>query len=146
MIWKGAIVAAALALSACSSTGAVNSGGVLRAFADAESQAAERPVAATILDALAGGLIGSTAEQLDRSERRSALEAEYRALEYMLPGQNVTWGAQNSNSGTVVAGSPYRVGSQDCRQYIHTAVVGGQTTVGRGAACRNEDGSWTRLI
>ena len=45
-----------------------------------------------IAEAMAGGLIGRTlGEDLDRSDRQRALEAEYRALEYTASGQPVAW-------------------------------------------------------
>lgn len=117
----------------------------MQAFA--EAQPAERPVAAAIVDAMAGGLIGGAlGASLDQRDRRRALEAEYRALEYTPAGQAVGWGREGGRRhGEVVAGSPYRVGSQDCRQYAHTVHIGGQARTARGAACRNPDGSWTPL-
>lgn len=106
----------------------------------------EKPVSAAIVDAMAGGLIGRTSGvDLDQRERKRALEAEYRALEYMSAGQAVTWGRDGGRRGEVVAGSPYRVGSQDCRQYTHTVHLGTQPRITRGTACRNTDGSWTVL-
>jgi surface antigen len=140
MIWRSAAIGLALVLSACSTSG---SGPALQAFAS-NSQ----PVAARIVDAMAGGLIGgSLGSSLDDRDRRRALEAEYKALEYTPAGQDVTWGRQGGRRyGVVVAGSPYRVGSQDCRQYEHTVTIGGQARTARGTACRNDDGSWTPLI
>jgi surface antigen len=104
-------------------------------------------VAAAIISAMQGGLVGGTVgADLSRGERRTALEAEYRALEYTPGGQTVTWGdKQSGRYGEVVAASPYRVGSQDCRQYAHTVYAGGQPKRARGTACRNADGSWTPL-
>ncbi len=48
-------------------------------------------------------------------------------------------------SAEVIAAQPYRVGSQDCRQYKHTVITGAEQKTGRGTACRNPDGSWTPL-
>lgn len=141
MILRVAAVGAAAMLSACSTTGGGSSG--VQAFAGGDSQ----PVAARIVEAMAGGLIGGPlGTSLDEDARRRALEAEYRALEYMLPGEPVTWGDPGDRRyGAVVAGSPYRVGSQDCRQYEHMVTIGGQARTARGTACRNDDGSWTPL-
>jgi surface antigen len=104
-------------------------------------------VASTILEEMDGGLIsGSIGTGLSRRDRRSALEAEYRALEYTPSGQPVTW--QNPGSkyrGQVVAGQPYQVGSQNCRQYTETVFTADASQTARGAACRNPDGSWTPL-
>lgn len=94
-----------------------------------------------------GGLIGSiAADGLSRGERILALEAEYRTLENTPGGQKVPWkGRGNDTHGEVVAAQPYRVGSQDCRQYAHTVTIDGRQATGRGTACRNPDGSWTPL-
>lgn len=140
-------VAAALVgmvLAGCSTTEMVGAGPSVQAFAQSGQ---EKPLAASIVEAMAGGLIGRRlGASLDARERRQALEAEYRALEYTPAGQPVPWGRSGSSSrGEVVAGSPYRVGSQDCRQYRHTVILGGREQTARGAACRNADGSWTPL-
>ncbi|MCR5858930.1 hypothetical protein [Mesorhizobium sp. J428] len=58
----------------------------------------------------------------------------------------MAWGDKGSGRyGEVAAAQPYRVGSQDCRQYTHTVTLGGAQNVARGTACRNSDGSWTPL-
>ena len=93
-----------------------------------------------------GGLAnGPAAEGFGRSELRRALAAEYTALEYGQSGKPVRWEGASGRSGEVVPAQPYRVGSQDCRQYTHNLTVGGQTRSARGTACRNADGSWTTL-
>ena len=145
MNWKVAAVLTAIVLSACSTTGA-GSGSAARAFAKPD-EAARPPVGAAIVQAMAGGLIGGqVGANLDARERRRALEAEYRALEYTPAGQSVTWGQAGSRRhGEVVAGSPYRVGAQNCRQYTHTVTLDGRAQTARGTACRNPDGSWTPL-
>ena len=63
------------------------------------------------------------------------------------PGDLVTWQGRSAGlAGQVVASQPYRVGSQDCRQYTHTVTAGtAAPSVVRGTACRNPDGSWTLL-
>jgi surface antigen len=92
---------------------------------------------------LIGGAIGSG---LGEGDRRTALQAEYRALEYTPAGKAVEWqGASADVSGAVTAAQPYRVGSQDCRQYSQTVSLNGQKQTARGTACRNLDGSWTPL-
>jgi surface antigen len=85
------------------------------------------------------------AEGLGRGDIRKALEAEHRALEYAASGQSVAWTGSFGRSGDVTPAQPYRVGSQDCRQYTHRLVVDGTTRTARGTACRNADGSWTTL-
>jgi surface antigen len=130
------LVAVAL-LAGCASG---PSGAMMGGFAASESggNRASQSIAA----AMGGGLIG---ERLDGSDRRRALEAEYQALEYGQVGQAVAWKGSDA-AGEVTAYQPYRVGSQDCRQYAHTVVIAGQSTNARGSACRNPDGSWTPLV
>lgn len=103
-------------------------------------------VATTIIGAMNGGLVGGTVGTgLSAREKRNALEAEYKALEYTPGGKAVAWTGDSGHSGAVTAAQPYRVGSQDCRQYTQTVVIGGASSTARGTACRNADGSWTPL-
>ncbi len=94
-----------------------------------------------------GGLIGGKlGAALGRGDRTAGFEAEYKALEYSSGGELVTWaGKTGAVSGKVVAAQPYRVGSQDCRQYSHELTLSGALTSARGTACRNGDGTWTLL-
>ncbi|MBL8579018.1 MAG: hypothetical protein JNK47_17500 [Mesorhizobium sp.] len=133
------IVAIGLALSGCSTVG-----GIPRGAGPAVSQGG--PAAPeTIISAMDGGLIGgSVGAGLSENDRRLALQAEYRALEHTAAGKAVDWQGSRG-SGAVTASQPYRVGSQDCRQYTQAVNVGGQTRNARGTACRNPDGSWTPL-
>lgn len=139
---RSALIAALAALSACGTT--------RNAADDADGKGGSQPrgdVRAAIVESLNGGLIGgSIGGGLSQSEKARALEAEYRALEYGPAGQAVSWkGEQASTFGEAVAAQPYRVGSQDCRQYTQTVFRGGQSRMSRGTACRNADGSWTLL-
>ena len=109
---------------------------------------ATRPATAdSIISAMQGGLIGGNlGTNLGSRDRRRALEAEYRALEYAAAGTPVTWRSEDGRvTGRVVAAQPYRVGSQDCRQYSHAVAVGAEETDARGTACRSPNGSWTPL-
>lgn len=133
------VLAISLALSGCATTGgSMLIGGEPRGPSTG---------AAALAAAMGGGLVGGAiGKDLDAGERRRGLEAEYRALEYGQSGQQVEWkGSAAGRSGSVVAAQPYRVGSQDCRQYTHTVTIGGQSQTARGTACRNADGSWTTL-
>ena len=128
----------ALVLAGCTSTG------LERGRTDPGANVT--PDATAIVRTMGGGLIGSIASGLSERDRQQALEAEYRALEYMSGGQAVTWrGTGTRISGEVIAATPYRVGSQDCRQYRHLVTIAGQPREARGTACRNSDGSWTPL-
>jgi surface antigen len=93
-----------------------------------------------------GGLVGGPfGTGLAPEDRQAGLNAEYKALEYGSGGELVAWTGRNGTAGAVVAAQPYRVGSQDCRQYKHELTVAGQTSSARATACRNNDGSWTLL-
>jgi len=139
----GWIIAAMLALSACSSSGTSTGGSVLGSFAGT----AARPSAASasIVAAMGGGLVGAIGPDLSDGEKRRALEAEYQALEYTQGGETVSWQSGRVR-GEVVAYQPYRVGSQDCRQYMHTLNEAGPPRSVRGTACRNPNGSWSPLV
>jgi surface antigen len=137
------LLTSALALAGCTSTGSRGGGGsLLGSFAGGS-----KPASSAGLAAIGNGLIGSSiGGALGPDDRRLALEAEYQALEYTQAGRPVPWtGTNGGTAGEVVAYQPYRVGSQDCRQYMHTVRLDTQSRTARGSACRNEDGSWTPL-
>lgn len=144
MTIRVAFIAALVALSGCTTSGL---GGRIFAPGTAGSPDGNVAVAGTIIAEMDGGLIGGAiGSKLDEADRRTALQAEYRALEYTPAGDAVDWrGAGAGVSGSVVAAQPYRVGSQDCRQYSQTVSLNGQKQTARGTACRNPDGSWTPL-
>ncbi|MHC1549686.1 hypothetical protein [Phyllobacterium sp. K27] len=128
------------ALAGCSTTsGGKGDSGVLSSWTGG-SKAAK----ASVLAALGSGLVGNAS--LEPADRKQALQAEYQTLEYSPAGKVVEWkNSSNNRSGEVVAAQPYQVGSQNCRQYTHTIRIDGTPQSSRGTACRNEDGSWTRL-
>ena len=134
-----------LAMAGCSTTG--SGGGSALAPASGQTTAPGSAKAGFNISAMGGGLVGGAiGAGLTPREKRSALEAEYKALEYTASGQPVDWKSdQSARHGEVVAAQPYRVGSQDCRQYTHTVYAGSAGTTARGTACRNPDGSWTPL-
>jgi surface antigen len=137
------VVASSALLAACgtASKTAESGGGLLGGISGGDGK-----VAGSIIAAMNGGLVGGTVGTgLSAREKRSALEAEYKALEYTASGQKVPWRGNAGHSGEVAAAQPYRVGSQDCRQYTQTVVIGGVSSTARGTACRNVDGSWTPL-
>lgn len=132
----------AFVISLAAVSGCVTSG-VERA-ASALPGVSEGRVASSIIAEMNGGLVAGV--DLSQAERRQALEAEYRALERTPVGQPVRWRNSGGNkSGEVTAAQPYRVGSQDCRQYTHALLMDGQPRSLRGTACRNPDGSWSPL-
>lgn len=99
---------------------------------------------ATAAGIVAGGLIGSAiGAQLDEADRRRAMEAEYRALQYGPSESPVVWRNPDRNVyGEVVPGEAYQQGGYDCRDYTHTIYIDGQPEVARGTACRQPDGTW----
>ncbi|EGL66029.1 LipA protein [Agrobacterium sp. ATCC 31749] len=124
-------------LSACTTTGTRPAGGGLFG----RSAQPSTPFLAN----LQGGIVGKSGVELDRGDQTKALEAEYKALETAPVGTPVIWTGDDVK-GQVVANAPYQVGNQNCRQYSHTLTVDGRDTRVRGAACRNDDGSWSPLI
>jgi surface antigen len=90
--------------------------------------------------ALTSGPLG---EALDERDRKAAVEAEYRALEFGRVGTPVAWKNKKSGvAGEVTPGPSYKVNVFDCRDMTHTATVGGQILSARGTACRRPDGNW----
>ncbi|MGV8935993.1 MAG: hypothetical protein ACOH2J_02660 [Allorhizobium sp.] len=130
------LVIAAAALSSCSTSGGLRSGGLLSSNTPSGS--------AVYITALQGGIVQRSGVDLSNSDRQHALEAEYQALEAAPGGQPVTWTGRQA-SGQVVAAAPYQVGAQNCRQYSHKVTVDGVEKQARGAACRNASGTWTPL-
>jgi len=137
------IIALALGISGCTTIGTSSS--VVGGFAGSQPRKPAPAAGQAIINALGGGLVAGASGQLSSQERIQALEAEYKALEYAQAGQPTVWGDLQGRRGEVRAATPYRVGSQDCRQYAHTIVLGGQPQVLRGTACRNSDGTWSLL-
>jgi surface antigen len=124
--------------------GCVTASGPAQRADDPSSEA----IAARVIAAMEGGLVGGpVGAELSETERRRALEAEYRALEYTPAGEAVAWGTEGGAGGygEVTAAQPYSVGSQNCRLYTLTVTAKGRTQQARGSACRNPDGSWSRL-
>ncbi len=100
--------------------------------------------ASVYINALDGGVVSESGAKLSNAQKQRALEAEYRALENAPSGQKITWNDDDA-SGEVVAAAPYQVGTQNCRQYKHSVTMEGKTYQANGAACRNDNGTWTPL-
>ncbi|WOC15207.1 hypothetical protein [Pseudochrobactrum sp. MP213Fo] len=131
-----------MTLAACSSLNGTKSS----TGSSAGSALTSGSVSKTVLAPMGNGILGSTINQLAPADRRFALEAEYKALEYAPKGEAVSWKSRTGRSGgEVTAAQPYQVGSQNCRQYSHSFNVDGAPQTVRGTACRNNDGSWTPL-
>jgi surface antigen len=94
----------------------------------------------TLIGGLAGTEVGGA---LSAGERKTALAAEYQALEFGRAGTSTPWSNRwSGHYGTVVPGAPYRVNDTTCREYTHTIVIDGKPQIGQGSACRMADGSW----
>lgn len=137
----GVLAGLSMAVAGCTGTGAVRP----LSFAPVSTQTAAG--SESILASLNGGILPQDATTgLSGPDRLRALEAEYQALEKAPLGQVIAWKSQSGGTaGEVSAGTPYQVGQQNCRQYTHTATIKGTPVKGQGAACRNDDGSWTPL-
>ena len=96
--------------------------------------------------ALRGGILsGDLGAGLPENARRSAADAEYRALEGGQTNAPVAWKISDTLQGSVVPQQPYAVGSANCRRYTHTITQAGAIRTATGTACRREDGVWRPL-
>ena len=99
-------------------------------------------IGAVAAGAVIGGVIGNEiGASLDAQDRKLAMDAEYRALEYGKPGAATEWRGRGGY-GEVVAAAPYRVNDYSCRDYTHTIYINGRPEVARGTACKQPDGTW----
>ena len=100
---------------------------------------------ATAAGVVLGGLLGnSVGQSLDRADKAYAMKAQNRALEAPV-GQTIAWSnPESGNSGRVTptrTGHDTRTGAY-CREYQTEVIVGGESQVGYGTACRMPDGDW----
>lgn len=140
-------IASALA-AACGPGDKATTGTVVGAVAGGVvgNQLARGPgrVAATAAGAVVGGIIGhEIGRRMDEADRRAAMAAEYRALEYGQSGSETPWrNPETGHYGTVVPGKPYVANNLNCREYTHTIYIDGRPETVRGRACRQPDGTW----
>lgn len=104
-------------------------------------------VPAAIVGAFLGGVIGNQiGASLDEADRRAAMQAQYRALEYGSPGAPTAWrNPRSGHYGNIVPGRPYQTSGRHCRDYTHTIYIDGRPQTLRGRACRNPDGTWQKV-
>ena len=135
------ILICSVILSSCVTN---NTSGIDQDFASNDIGAAS---GREIIRAFDGGILPAQSfNQLSRTDRTRALLAEYRALENMKTGQTVVWqNPKGRASGSVTPAQPFSVGSQNCRQYRHEAVIKGQQVEASGTACRTPSGKWIPL-
>jgi surface antigen len=148
-IATAAALALPLCVTACAShedtgtvVGAVTGGIIGNQFGKGSGK-----VAATMAGVLVGGLIGnSIGRDLDEEERRRAIEAEYRALEYGPDGEPTRWdGRRRGYYGYTTPGRRYTYDDMPCREYTSTIYVDGRPETMRGRACRRPDGTWKQV-
>ena len=92
-----------------------------------------------------GPLAGNIGTSLSNAALKQALEAEYLALENRKSGATTSWQYSNLQNGKITSYPPYQVGSSNCRRYVHSVSVNGNTNQATGTACRDKDGIWTPL-
>jgi surface antigen len=137
-----ALAGIAAILSGCVSTGLPP-----KTIAPASPAAAPPLTAAQLLEPLSGGLIGGNlGAALTPAEKQRGLVAEYQALETSFGQAPVVWVDDKTGSGgEVIAGTPYRVGQQDCRPFSHKLTRKTIVSTAAGSACRQTNGSWLLL-
>jgi len=122
--------------------------GVLVPLAGCQSSASTGGTAVASIGAepgtLSGGLAGNMiGRDLDATDRRAALSAEFRALEYGQTGASTPWSnTRTGHYGSVVPGTAYKLNDTTCREFNHTLYVDGRSESARGTACRTPDGGW----
>ena len=142
----GALGAVALTLAGCMGGGPKQDAGALTgavAGALVGGAVGNSNIGAVAVGALVGGFIGNeVGADLDAQDRKMAMDAEYRALEYSRTGVPIQWHGHSGRYGDVIAGASYRVNDYNCRDYTHTIYIDGQPEVARGTACRQPDDTW----
>jgi surface antigen len=96
---------------------------------------------ATATGIVVGGLIGSEiGRDLDEADRRAALEAEHRALEY---DEESDWRNEESGHyGKIRMRRSWKKEGRVCREYEHRVYIDDEPEIMVGTACRQSDGSW----
>jgi surface antigen len=132
--------AVSLALAACAGDAGLSSGptaGSPNAFTGSVPPSAGNPLAANA---------GPATVALDPRDRNAAGAAHLRALQFAEPGAPVAWrNPETGHHGTIVPGPAYQSNGQTCREFSHTVYVDEHPHTGRGASCRNADGTWAPL-
>lgn len=120
-------------------------GAGLGGFAGSKIGGGKGQLAATAAGVVIGGLLGNNVGQsLDRADQAYLSRAQDQALEAPV-GQTISWSnPESGNYGTVTptrTGTDTRTGAY-CREYQTEVIVGGESQVGYGTACRMPDGDW----
>lgn len=146
-LFAAAIVA--LPLAACGPEGSrQQSGTVIGAVAGGiignQFGSGKGKALATAVGIVAGGIIGSNiGRDLDEADRRAALDAEYRALEY---DEESNWRNEESGHyGSIRPRRSYEEAGRTCREYEHRVYIDDEPEILVGTACRQPDGSWKAI-
>lgn len=115
-------------------------GGVVGGILGSQIGGGRGKTAATIAGVLVGAYIGGNiGRSMDANDQRKA----YDALENNPSNQPSTWHNPDSNKDyTVTPTSSYNTAEGPCREYTTEVVIGGQSEIATGTACREADGSW----
>ncbi len=93
--------------------------------------------------AFLGNRIGAA---LNDEDKRRAYAAQIQALDTGPSGAPVAWrNPESGRYGNVVPGPAYQVNGASCRHYTHTIFIDAAPQIERGTACRNADGTWTKM-
>lgn len=144
------LLAAALALSGCTTTGTENEtigtllGAAAGGWAGSSIGSGDGQIVATavgtMIGATVGNRIGRSMDELDRMKAHQAQEYAYAAP----IGETIVW--NNADSGNYGNITPMRDGytssGRYCREFQTQVTIDGQNEQGFGTACRQEDGSW----
>jgi len=109
---------------------------VLQAPAQTISTAAATTDVSAFVDATAYGQLGS-------KSKTEVAGAQFNALQFGRVGAPRNWFGDSGQSGNIMVGPYVRVNLIDCRTFVNTVTIGGQSYVKSGTACRESDGSWT---
>ena len=109
---------------------------VLQAPAQTISTAAATTDASAFVDPTAYALLSA-------KSKTEVSGAQFNALQFGRVGAPRAWQGDKGQAGNVMVGPYVRVNLIDCRDFTNTVVIGGQSYVKKGTACREADGSWT---
>jgi surface antigen len=143
----GALV---VGLSGCADTGPKQGVGTLAgaglgALAGSQIGSGKGKMAAIGVGTLLGAIMGSElGKSLDRADQLAADQASQRALESNRVGQASSWrNPDTGHEGTITPTKTYQnTSGEQCREFTHTVIIGGQSEKAYGTACRQSDGSW----
>lgn len=115
-------------------------GGVVGGLIGSQFGGGTGQIVATAVGAIAGavigGQIGKSMDQVDQMKVNQALNSNRT-------NSSSSWtNPDNNNQYTVTPTRTYYEGSQPCREYTTTAIIGGKKQQVYGTACRQADGSW----